>query len=89
MDQKKVDEGGEVLVHIGTRLVHEDTTLYSNMAKNESNIVSFRDKLYILDGTQYLDCDFVSVRDVSQYGTVPTTSIGRSPSGRWRNISRY
>lgn len=83
---------GQVLVHIGTRLVVPTTpitTLYSNMAENESSIVSFEDKLYVLDGTQYLDCDFTNVRDVSQYGTIPTTSIGRSPSGRWRNVSRY
>lgn len=80
---------GQTLIHIGTRLVHNDTTLYSNMAENESSIVSFGDKLYVLDGTQYLDCDFTNVRDVSQYGTIPTTSIGRSPSRWWRNVSKY
>lgn len=81
------------LVHVGKRLMKPGaltpTTLYSSMSENESCMASFGDYIFILDGTQYLRTDMTNVTDMTSVGTTPITTIGRSPSGRRRAISRY
>ena len=80
------------LVHSGTELFiwsnfpNEPTgatldSLYSGMNEAKSVYNKFKDKLYINDGTHYLYYDGNTVAPVSNIAYIPTTTIGRSPSG--------
>lgn len=78
-----------MLVHSGTKLYLWDNfpsepespeILKSTMNDDESSFFIFDDKLYINDGTNYLVYDG-SLHDVSDNAFIPTTTIGRSPSG--------
>lgn len=72
-----------LLVHSGTKLyeVREETgrLLYSGLQPRESRGFLYNNVWYFLDGKQYLCYDGGAVREVEGY--VPTTSIGRRPSG--------
>ncbi|MBS5645278.1 MAG: hypothetical protein KHW46_05895, partial [Clostridiales bacterium] len=71
---------GNMLVHAGTKLYGpEKTILYSDMAERRSAFFHWEDKLYILDGSHYLEYDGVQAKEVD--GFIPTTVIGREPSG--------
>lgn len=71
---------GNMLVHAGTKLYGpEKTILYSDMAERRSAFFHWEDKLYILDGSHYLVYDGVQAKEVD--GFIPTTVIGREPSG--------
>jgi len=76
-----------LIVHCGTKLYlgsldgESKTLLYSGMADEESNMYMFSDNLYINDGTNYLQYDGIEVTPVSEHAYIPTTSIGRRPSG--------
>ena len=79
------------LVHAGTSLYlwnnfpdtpAEKELLKSDMNNVRSSFVIFDDKLYILDGLNYLvyyDGTLKNVKDDNSY--IPTTTISRSPSG--------
>ena len=68
------------MVHAGTKLYGpEKTILYSDMAERRSAFFHWEDKLYILDGSHYLVYDGVQAKEVD--GFIPTTVIGREPSG--------
>lgn len=78
------------LVHIGKDLIKwtgfpteitTSTTLSSSMAENKSIMFYFGEAIYIMDGTNYLKWDGTTLSDVSSIAFVPTTTIGRSPSG--------
>ena len=80
----------KALVHAGTNLYlwsnfpgtpAEKELLKSDMNNARSSFVIFDDKLYILDGLNYLiyDGELKNVKDADPY--IPTTSISRSPSG--------
>ena len=76
--------GGKFIVHCGTKLYlngQSITTLYSGMANVESEMYMFGDNLYINDGTNYLKYDGNTVTTVASVAYVPTTSVGRAPSG--------
>ena len=80
------DNGGssDTIVHIGDRLIKIATTpatLYSQMAEAKSDMISFGQNIYIVDGTQFLKTDASTVTDMSSVGTIPITTIGRSPAG--------
>lgn len=81
---------GQALIHAGTNLYlwsnFPDTTanteiLKSDMNNSRSAFTIFNDKLYIVDGLNYLvyDGELKSVKDDNPY--IPTTTITRSPSG--------
>lgn len=71
---------GNMLVHAGTKLYGpEKTILYSDMAERRSAFFHWEDKLYILDGSHYLVYDGAQAKEVD--GFIPTTVIGREPSG--------
>lgn len=81
---------GKALVHAGTNLFlwnnfpdtpEQKVLLKGNMNNKRSSFAIFNDKLYILDGANYLVYDGIlkSVRDDNSY--IPTTSISRNPSG--------
>lgn len=71
---------GNMLVHAGTKLYGpEKTILYSDMAEHSSTFFHWEDKLYILDGSHYLVYDGAQAKEVD--GFIPTTVIGREPSG--------
>ena len=77
-----------VLVHSGTKLLKwtnfpstpaTTTELYSNMNVAESKSFIFKDTLFILDGTNYLEYDGTTVTSVT--GTIPMTSYYKNPDG--------
>lgn len=78
------------IVHIGNKLIKwvgfpneiiSSTELFSNMNENKSVMFFFGEAIYILDGTNYLKFDGTNLVNVSDIAFVPTTTIGRSPSG--------
>lgn len=84
--------GDTAIVHVGTDLLkwvgfpnaptqESLTTLYTQMANAKSVYNKFQDKLYINDGTNYLYYDGTTVAPVSSIAYIPTTTIGRKPSG--------
>lgn len=72
-----------ILVHSGRKLYKivngEKTVLYGDLAQTRSDCFVFNHKWYLKDGVHYLVYDGQTLEDV--VGFVPTTSIGRSPSG--------
>ncbi len=81
---------GKALIHAGTNLYLWDNfpdkatnaqILKSDMNNSRSAFTIFNDKLYIVDGLNYLvyDGELKSVKDDNPY--IPTTTITRSPSG--------
>ena len=84
----------KALVHAGTSLylwnnfpstpiqVSDVTTLKLNMNNSRSSFAIFNEKLYIVDGANYLVYDGTTLKDVSNDNPyIPTTTISRSPSG--------
>ena len=75
--------GDKVLVHSGTKLFEArdggHRLLYTGLQPRESRGFLYDNVLYFLDGKQYLCYGGGEVRQVEGY--VPTTSIGRRPSG--------
>lgn len=80
----------QLIIHAGTDLYiwsnfpsipAETQLLKSNMNNVRSSFVIFNDKLYIVDGLNYLvyDGELNDVKNTSPY--IPTTSISRNPSG--------
>ena len=84
------------ITHVGNRLLDNGTPInlitytYSNegqmssmtdmfMSNKESSYFIYGKKLYIIDGTQYLEYDGTECKPVE--GFIPTTTIGKSPSG--------
>lgn len=74
---------GECICHSGTKLYRVENgvgkAIYSGLKPAKSQSFVFDKKLYIKDGANYLVYDGLLVRDVVGY--VPTTTIGRKPSG--------
>lgn len=82
----------EAIVHSGNRLYKWDNfpsepetkniiELFSNMKDEKSSFFLFANKLYICDGLNYLEYNGTEIRSVEQNAFIPTTSIGREPSG--------
>lgn len=77
------------IVHCGTNLYYNDTVIYSSMADNRSSGWVFNEKIYILDGTNYLvyyqttSGDVVThhVEDVCTNAYIPTVTISKNPDG--------
>ena len=71
------------LIHSGTKLYKVKngvkTELYSGLRAALSNSFTFENVWYFKDGKHYLQYDGSTIKDVEGY--VPTTSIGRKPSG--------
>lgn len=56
--------------------------LHENMNRNHRTCFhQFDEKLYINDGSNYLVYDGTELKDVSEISFIPTTTIGRKPSG--------
>ena len=80
----------KVLIHSGTNLylwsnfpdAPTNTILKNNMNDVKSSFVIFNEKLYIVDGLNYLVYDGTTLKNVSDDSPyIPTTTISRSPSG--------
>ena len=80
----------KVLVHAGTNLylwnnfpdAPTETILKSNMNDEKSSFVIFNEKVYIIDGLNYLVYNGTTLKNVSEDDPyIPTTTISRSPSG--------
>ena len=80
---------GDFIIHAGSKLYKETKVndaytrleLYSNMASHHSIGVQFNNKLYILDGTNYVVTDGSTCSPVSESATVPLIQIAGTPSG--------
>ena len=80
---------GNFIIHAGSKLYKETKVndaytrleLYSNMASHHSIGVQFNNKLYILDGTNYVVTDGSTCSPVSESATVPLIKIAGTPSG--------
>lgn len=78
----------KALVHSGTNLylwsnfpdTPELETLKTDMNDKKTSFFMIKDKLYLNDGVHYLVYDG-TLRDVSEDAYIPTTTIGRRPSG--------
>ena len=72
-----------LLVHSGSKLYkvvnNTKTELFTGLKEAESNSFVFEDIWYFKDGKHYLQYDGTTIKEVEGY--VPTTSIGRKPSG--------
>lgn len=79
--------GNKLIVHAGTTLYRGSLSgqtrdvLFTGMNDAESQMYMFGDYLYINDGANYLKYDGTTVTRVEDSAYVPTTSIGRAPSG--------
>ena len=75
--------GDMQLVHSGSKLykVKDGVTeeLFSGLREGLSNSFTFENVWYFKDGKHYLEYDGETIKEVEGY--VPTTSIGRKPSG--------
>lgn len=80
----------QAFIHAGTNLYlwsnfpdtpEQKTLLKNDMNNTRSSFVIFDDKLYILDGKNYLvyDTSLKEVKNDNPY--IPTTTIGRKPAG--------
>ncbi len=72
-----------MLVHSGTKLYKvvgdEKTVIYEGLNTAKSKAFIYNNTWYFKDGANYLQYDGVTIGEVVGY--VPTTSIGRKPSG--------
>ena len=74
---------GFQLVHSGTKLYKlsgdTKTVIFTELNAAISNSFVFEDNWYFKDGLHYLQYDGTTIKEVEGY--VPTTTIGRKPSG--------
>ena len=75
---------GTQLVHSGKSLYKvtaggKKTIIFSDLNETNSDGFIYEDVFYLKDGKNYLQYDGTVIQDVEGY--VPTTSIGRKPSG--------
>ena len=70
---------GKMIVHCGTKLYENGKVLYSDVNRITSDAFIYENVWYFKDGKHYLMYDGEEIKDVEGY--VPTTSIGRRPSG--------
>jgi hypothetical protein len=78
-----------LIVHAGTKLysftvsdnVTSTTEIYSGAANAKSASFVMNQKLYILDGTNYLQYDGAACVAVESVAYIPTTTIGAPPAG--------
>lgn len=79
----KAADNDMMLVHSGTKLYKvigsEKAVLYEGLNPTRSNAFIYNNLWFFKDGANYLQYDGVTIGDVVGY--VPTTSIGRKPSG--------
>ena len=79
----KVGAEDVMIVHSGTKLYKVKdgvkTEIYSGVKEAQSNAFIYNSVWYFKDGQNYLQYDGVTAKAVEGY--VPTTSIGRKPSG--------
>jgi hypothetical protein len=75
--------GGYMIVHSGNTLYKmlgvNKTEFYKGVKAAHSNAFVYENIWYFMDGERYLQYDGKNFKDVEGY--VPTTSIGRKPSG--------
>jgi hypothetical protein len=75
------------LIHHKTTLYKIDlatgvtTSIYTEMANQDSTGFTFDNKFYILDGEDYLVYDGTEVKSVAEVAFVPTIAIGTPPAG--------
>ena len=68
------------IVHAGNKLYDDGNVIYSDMATQKSTRFVYENKLYWLDGKNYLVYDGKTCKEVEGY--IPTTVTGMSPTGK-------
>jgi hypothetical protein len=85
LDYRKADGTVEHLLHAGTKLYRmaldgtQPVQIYASLANSRSNMFAMAGKLYIQDGTNYLEYDGTTVQEPTPY--VPTLFISTPPAG--------
>lgn len=69
-----------VIVHSGDKLYLGQEVLYNGVAENKSNFFVFDNKIYFMDGTNYLVSEDDGLNWEEVEGFIPTTTISRSPA---------
>lgn len=67
------------IIHSGTKLYNGESVVYEGVAEHKSNFFVFDDKIYFMDGTNYLVSEDNGESWQEVVGFVPTTTISRSP----------
>lgn len=80
MYKYKEHDKEHTMIHCGTKLYDNDTELFTGMNLGKSQFFVVNEILYIKDGLNYLKYDGTELKEVLGY--IPTTSIGKSPSGQ-------
>ncbi|KIL35868.1 hypothetical protein SD71_10785 [Cohnella kolymensis] len=84
-DYRKSDGTTEHLLHAGTNLYRmpvdgtQPTSIYASLANSRSNMFAMAGKVYIQDGTNYLEYDGTTVKEPDPY--IPTLFISTPPAG--------
>lgn len=81
VSSSKLSKGDFVRVDFIEQTLHADDALFAAMNKHRSCSFVFYDKLYVIDGKNYLVFDGEKIADVCENAYVPTTYIGIIPSG--------
>lgn len=61
----------------------------TGMANAKTQFLSMKGKLYILDGTNYVEFDGTTFRDVTSIAYIPTVVTGRTPTGGGTTYEQY
>lgn len=69
------------LIHAGTKMYLGDEVLFRGANNARSKSWQFGDKVYIIDGMNYLVWDGSTVKQVSEIAYIPTVTIAKAPSG--------
>lgn len=77
----KLSTEADPLYHVGTKLYQGETALFSSMANVRSRSWEMQEKLYIIDGTNFLVFDGTAVASVETVAYIPTLTIAKAPSG--------
>ena len=79
----KLSTETDPLYHVGTKLYQGETALFSSMANVRSRSWEMQEKLYIIDGTNFLVFDGTTVENVASVAYIPTFN-NRKSTRRWR-----
>lgn len=71
--------GGKTIIHYGNQVIADGTVLTSEANRAPSRAFAYGDTWFFMDGKNYLFYNGAVLKDIEGY--VPTTSIGRAPSG--------
>ena len=69
------------LVHSGKKLIYNGSVVFNDMNERKSKSWQFDNKLYIIDGKNYLRWDGTKIEPVEDFAYIPTLTIACNPDG--------